>query len=171
MTVAAVAIEPLAPESCARAAAWIADPRVNHWLYAEWRERPVSEALVAAVAMNAKNRLFMVRDDGAEVGLVALSQISSHDRHASLWYLLGETGLGGRGIETTAVGLLAGRAFAEFGLHSLDASVHEPNVASRRVLEKNGFRLAGRLRGAFVVDGAYVDRLLYERLSEDAVAR
>ena len=167
MTSADVAIEPLAPEFYEQAASWIADPGVNRWLYSEWRERPVSEALVAAVAMNAKNRLFLIRAAATPVGLAALSQIGAHDRHAAVWYLLGESSQGSRGVATTAVGLLAEHAFRDAGLHSIEASVHEPNVASRRVLEKNAFRLAGRLRQAFATDHGYVDRLLYERLSGD----
>ena len=41
------------------------------------------------------------------------------------------------------------------------------NVASARVLEKNGLRLEGRLRDKERYKGRYWDVLMYARLAED----
>ena len=65
---------------------------------------------------------------------------------AQIWYLLGERDLEGRGVVTDAVGQVCRLAFEKLGLESLYAWLMAPNEASRRVLEKNRFREAGRLR-------------------------
>ncbi|WP_457751981.1 GNAT family N-acetyltransferase [Thermococcus sp.] len=41
--------------------------------------------------------------------------------------------------------------------------VHENNVPSIRVLEKNGFTLSGRFREHVWSDGKYLDELIYEK--------
>ena len=158
-------IEPLDLDYYSQAAEWIADPDINRWLYAEWRERPVDEKLIAIVAMNNKNRLFLIRDGSDPVGIAAISQINDIDSHASIWYLLGDQSRSGKGIATAAIELLVRHAFEMLGIHSLEASVAEPNMASRRVLEKNAFQPSGCLREAFQYEGAFVDRIIYDRIN------
>lgn len=162
-----VVIDPLSPEYYEQAAKWIGDPEINRWLYSEWREHQVSGKLVAVAAMNSRNRLFLIRYDGNPAGIAAVSQINNVDRHASVWYLLGDRTYGGKGIATTAVDQLVNYAFEMLMVHSLEASILETNVPSRRVLEKNGFQLTGRLREAFCIDDTFVDRLIFDRINSN----
>jgi RimJ/RimL family protein N-acetyltransferase len=165
-----VAIEPLTQEHYEQVGRWLSEPESNRWLYAEWRGRAVDERLVAVVAMSARNRLLLVRCDGVPAGLVALGDVNLYDRSAALWYVLGERSVAGRGVMSAAVGQAVQWAARELGLHSLHASVLDGNGASRRVLEKNGFREAGRLREAFRMGDGFVDRILYDRLAPRADA-
>lgn len=74
----------------------------------------------------------------------------------------------GRGLLTRGVRLLAGWAFATVGIARLWAGCRPENVASRRVLEKAGFRREGVQRGALPgPDGDRVDSVLYALLSTD----
>ncbi|WP_234394483.1 GNAT family N-acetyltransferase [Thermococcus piezophilus] len=77
------------------------------------------------------------------------------------YYLAPEERSKGYGSET--VRLLCEYAFRHRNLHKVWAKVHADNVPSIRVLEKNGFVLAGRLRDHVWNDGRYVDELIYER--------
>jgi ribosomal-protein-alanine N-acetyltransferase len=165
---AGVTIEPLDEDHFALAAKWLSDPDINRWLYAEWRGRAVDERLVAIVAANKRNRLFMVRTGGDAVGLVALGEINELDRSASLWYVLGEKVSASRGLTTQAVGLVVGFAFESLKLHSIHASVVDTNVGSRRVLEKNEFARCGCIRQGFLLDGAFRDRLIFDRVNMGA---
>lgn len=160
-------IEPLDLDQYSQAAEWIADPDINRWLYAEWREHPVDEKLIAVVAMNKRNRLFLIRDTGDPVGIAAISQINEIDSHAAIWYFLGDQSRSSKGIATAAIGLLVKHAFEKLGIHSLEASVAKSNMASRRVLEKNNFQSSGCLREAFQYDGTFVDRIMYDRINTD----
>jgi len=81
-------------------------------------------------------------------------------RSAEIGYWIGET-YWNRGIATLAVGAAAQYAFANFDLVRLYATVFEWNPASARVLEKNGFKLEGRLEKSVFKDGNLIDSLLY----------
>ena len=73
----------------------------------------------------------------------------------------------GRGIMTDVVGAYIKYAFDELQLLNLVAHVFEFNAASARVLEKNGFKLEGKLRKHYQKDGELVDARIYGLLKED----
>lgn len=158
-----VSIEPLAPEHYSRVAQWVSDPGTNRWLYSEWREGNVDERTIAIVVMNhKKNRLYLIRYQQAAVGVAAISQISPVDRHAVIWYLVGEAAVTGRGVASQAIALLLERAVTELDLNSLEASVLQGNLASEKVLSKNRFRRVGVLHQAAFIGGRPVDRAVFE---------
>lgn len=70
----------------------------------------------------------------------------------------------GRSIGTEAAGALIGFGFRELGLHRIIAKCDPMNVASWRVMEKNGMRREGRLRENVVIRGKRRDSLLYSIL-------
>jgi len=72
--------------------------------------------------------------------------------------------LWGRGLMTKAVVLLVGHAFEQMNAERVQAFAYEWNAGSRRVLEKSGFQLEGRLRRAVLKDGRWGDCWLYARL-------
>ncbi|WP_367883519.1 GNAT family N-acetyltransferase [Thermococcus peptonophilus] len=48
------------------------------------------------------------------------------------------------------------------------ARVYEPNIASIRVLEKNGFELVGRMKKHSHIPGyGFVDELIFEKFREE----
>jgi RimJ/RimL family protein N-acetyltransferase len=63
----------------------------------------------------------------------------------------------GRGLGTAAVARALEYAFREMGMEKVEASVYVGNHASRRILEKNGFRTEGHLRKAILKRGAWHD--------------
>jgi ribosomal-protein-alanine N-acetyltransferase len=73
----------------------------------------------------------------------------------------------GRGLATRAVREVVGIAFGDLALHRVEAGTALENVASRRVLEHNGFTLVGCLRRHLKIRGAWVDHLLWEKLADD----
>jgi [ribosomal protein S5]-alanine N-acetyltransferase len=73
----------------------------------------------------------------------------------------------GRGLTTRAVAAALDVAFGEMGLHRLEAGTLPENVASQRVLQKNGFTCVGLLRRHLLIGGEWRDHLLWERLADD----
>ena len=73
----------------------------------------------------------------------------------------------GQGIMTDAVRAYVSYAFTELNLLKLTAHVFAENVASARVLEKNSFKLEGKLRQHFLKDGRLLDALSYGLLKDD----
>jgi [ribosomal protein S5]-alanine N-acetyltransferase len=73
----------------------------------------------------------------------------------------------GHGLATAGVGELVAVAFGELALHRVEAGTAVVNVASQRVLERNGFTCVGLLRRHLLLQGEWVDHFLWERLADD----
>ena len=120
---------------------------------------------IAAAEVHPSN--FAIDVDGAAVGGIGLRLGEDvHRRTAEIGYWLGEAHWG-RGIATDAVGALTRWGIQAFDLVRIDAHVFAPNVASARVLEKNGYVLEGRLRRAVEKRGVILDALVYAYVVED----
>jgi ribosomal-protein-alanine N-acetyltransferase len=70
-------------------------------------------------------------------------------------------------VTTAACALVLDHCFGHVGLHRIEATVRPENTASRRVLEKLGFREEGLFRRYLNVDGAWRDHLCYALTVED----
>ena len=121
------------------------------------------KALRAAAEQHAEGTrvLFgVVDDDGALAGYVALSQIfRGAFQNAYLGYAI-DRDRTGRGLATAAVRAALEHAWA-IGLHRVQANVIPENVASRRVLEKNGFRHEGRALRYLHIGGRWADHDMF----------
>ncbi len=73
----------------------------------------------------------------------------------------------GRGIGIEAAGALIGFGFKELDLHRIIAKCDPMNVASWRVMEKNGMKREGRLRENVKIRGERRDSLLYSILRHE----
>ncbi|GGC18509.1 GNAT family N-acetyltransferase [Pseudoduganella buxea] len=106
---------------------------------------------------------YLLRRGDAIVGRVNLTGVTRPAfNKAALGYRIGED-QAGQGIATRAVALVLQEAFGPLGLWRLEANARPENVASVRVLERNGFRQCGRLTRSMQHDGAWFDQLLFER--------
>ena len=103
----------------------------------------------------------------APTGLQGDSPVQNFRSHrAEIGYWLAPP-FWGQGVMTEAVGEYVRYTFREFDLEKLIAHVFEANLASARVLEKNGFRLEGCLRRHFIKDGQFLDARLYGLLRNE----
>jgi ribosomal-protein-alanine N-acetyltransferase len=73
----------------------------------------------------------------------------------------------GHGIATEAVSAMLNYCFDEIGLHRVQAFIHPDNAASRRLVEKLGFRCEGLLRDNLRVGDVWRDDMLYALLETD----
>jgi ribosomal protein S18 acetylase RimI-like enzyme len=72
-----------------------------------------------------------------------------------------------KGIATEAVSAMLDFCFSELRLHRVQAFIHLDNIASRKLVEKLGFRSEGLLRGNLRVGGAWRDEILFALLETD----
>jgi ribosomal-protein-alanine N-acetyltransferase len=73
----------------------------------------------------------------------------------------------GRGVMPTAVAMAVDHCFFTVGLHRVEANIRPENTASRRVVEKLGFREEGIRRRQLHIDGAWRDHICYALTVED----
>lgn len=157
-------IRELTADDEAAVADWAADAEVAADLpfgpgadMAAWLSATVAEA-----DATPRSSWTLAVDAGGEraVGLVALTIDSRPDARAEVGFVV-RADRRGRGIASAALGALVEMAFRDLDLHRLWAVCHPDNVGSRRVLERNGFELEGRLRGDSRTAGGWSDSLLY----------
>jgi len=87
-------------------------------------------------------------------------------RSAQVGYWIDEA-FAGRNVTPTAVAMALDHCFFVVGLHRVEASIRPENHASRRVVEKLGFREEGLRRRYLHIDGAWRDHLCYALTVED----
>ena len=99
--------------------------------------------------------------DGLIVGSISVERLANVQRNAgSIGYMV-LTPFWSQGIGTEAVRQICGIAFQEFALERIIGEVFPENLASARVLEKNGFRLEETKVGAVVKGGKAMDVRVY----------
>jgi ribosomal-protein-alanine N-acetyltransferase len=72
-----------------------------------------------------------------------------------------------QGFMTAAVAAVVDCAFEDLHLHRLEAATMPNNVASIRVLERNGFRREGIARRLLKINGAWEDHVLHALVVDD----
>ncbi|HXW44905.1 MAG TPA: GNAT family protein [Streptosporangiaceae bacterium] len=73
---------------------------------------------------------------------------------------------GRRGLATAALADIARVAFGDLGLHRIQAETLPDNVASQRVLQRNGFVRIGFAPSYLKIAGRWQDMILYQLISE-----
>ena len=95
------------------------------------------------------------------VGSISVERLANVQRNAgSIGYMV-LTPFWSQGIGTEAVRQICGIAFQELALERIIGEVFPENLASARVLEKNGFRLEETKVGAVVKGGKAMDVRVY----------
>jgi RimJ/RimL family protein N-acetyltransferase len=130
-------------------------PRVEQWLSSRAQQHDRADWAV------------LRRADGAFLGEAVLNDLDTLNASANYRILLAGPQVFGRGYGTEATRLVLGHAFDTAGLHRVSLGVFDFNPRARRVYEKCGFQLEGRLRDALRWDGQWHDELIMSVLSTD----
>lgn len=135
---------------------------------------PASRLVFAAMrrSLNRPARLgealpFAVTYEGRLAGQLTVAGIvrgSLNSGFAGYWI---DEEVAGRGVMPTGLALVVDHCFGPVGLHRIEVNIRPENVASRRVVEKLGFRDEGIRPRYLHIDGAYRDHLGYALTTED----
>ena len=128
-------------------------------------------AAIQRVVADERTYPFAILVDGRGVGQITISNVSyGAFRSATLGYWVAEH-VNGRGVATRAVGAAVRHAFDALHLHRIEAGTFVDNLASQRVLRRNGFRWFGYSPRHLHLGGAWRDHLLFVRLTDDPAPR
>jgi len=155
-----IRLEPPRPEYAPAYIRWFADRLVTRYLMVRY---PTSlrkqEEWIEQMAASADDVLWaMVRAaDGELIGNVGFHRIIWRHHHGELGYVIGERDQWGKGCATEAIKLATAYAFLELGFEKAWATVIDGNEASRRALERNGYRQCALFRRDRYVEGRWHD--------------
>ena len=106
--------------------------------------------------------------DGTVVGNISVERKQDvYRQDAEIGYFL-LTERWSKGIMTEAVRKICQEAFEQLDIIRITGLVYAPNIASRRVLEKNGFEVEGVLKNGVLKNGAVYDLCIYGKQKEPA---
>lgn len=121
-------------------------------------------------ALNDHEYILIVEDadQGKAVGWMTMEVFSHIHGLARIGYTI-DNNSWNRGYATSAVATLVEWLFNDTFIQRIEADCSVHNTASKRVLEKCGFRNVGIKRKYLVIHGERVDHYYYELLKEDWV--
>jgi ribosomal-protein-alanine N-acetyltransferase len=109
---------------------------------------------------------FVMVAGGRLAGVINLSNVvrgAFQSCNVGYWVAQAENG---QGFATRALGLVCERAFGELGLHRIEAGTLLHNLASQRVIEKNGFTRIGVAPRYLQIAGRWSDHVLFQKTAE-----
>lgn len=98
------------------------------------------------------------------IGLIDLFDYDPKNNRVGVGILIQNMQNRHQGIGSEALELLINYAFANLNLNQMYANIDPENVASVRLFTKFGFQKIGIKRGWNLVDGAYKDECMFQKL-------
>ncbi len=123
-----------------------------------YTEKDAEEWLKMVTDNNEINGIYRaIVCDGKLIGSIS---VEKKDDDAEIGYML-HNDYSNKGIGTEAVKQICPIAFKVLSLEQITANVFQPNIASIRVLLKNGFKYRSAIPNAVIKDGNVYDLLIY----------
>jgi RimJ/RimL family protein N-acetyltransferase len=157
-----------------RAAHWLAQPRVNKWLYFGNDRRILTPLQLRAMCASPHNviRLICCGADLHPAGIIGVNDVSLNCRTAMIW--IARTVFrredGARLAERAGIALLAA-CFRHLGLASVSGWAVDCNKASLAAAHAVGFRPFGVQRACHVIGATLHGRVHFDITREDFEAR
>ena len=106
--------------------------------------------------------MHLIRDlQGVMVGRINLSVLENNRKTAELGYRIGEN-VSNLGYASEAVKLVLEKAFTIYGLHRIIAGTATDNLASQRVLLKNGFIFSRVIENDLQIHNEWLHTAVFE---------
>ena len=163
-----VTLRPARDEDAERFVAWFADMEVTRYLGHRMAAALYQEQeYLKKIGESQKDVFWMIDAEGKTIGATGIHNIDWLAAHAITGIIIGEKDCWGKGYATETMALRTRYAFRELNLHKVMTEVNAENSASRRALEKNGYRTVGVHREHDFIRGHWHDRWLGEVLRSE----
>ena len=111
------------------------------------------------------NWAITIKGDPKLIGVIGHYRIQKEHYRAEIGYMILPE-YNGKGIVTEAVREAVKYGFEVMKLHSIEAVIEPDNLASAKVLEKNGFIKEAHLKENEFYDGRFIDSVIYSILNK-----
>lgn len=147
--------------------AWLRDLEVVQGIYRLEYLKPLNVSEIEKYARSmiaSKDDCYFgihLKQDGQFVGTAKLGHIDWRTGTGDVGVLIGEKGMWGKGLATDAVQTLCSYAFKTLSLRKLTGGTAANNLGMISCFQKLGFIEEGRLRQKLLMNGNYIDQLLF----------
>lgn len=111
------------------------------------------------------------KESGKTIGACGYWRYAPEHARGEIGYMLIEDAYKRKGLMHEAIQPVIKYGFEDMKLHRIEAITHPNNIASRRLLEKNGFTFEGVLREHYYTGSAYDDSASYSILRREYESR
>ena len=111
------------------------------------------------------NWAITIKDDPSLIGIIGHYRIQVENYRAEIGYMILPE-FNGQGIVTEAVKEVVKYGFDIMKLHSIEAVIDPDNIASAKVLEKNGFVKEAHFKENEFHEGHFYDSVIYSILNK-----
>ena len=144
---------------------------MRYWSWPAFTDIGQARRLLDDIRTHAANgTLFQwgiaLNDTDAVIGTATLYQLDRAHRRGEIGFALARRAWGG-GYATEAITRLLRHAFEDLDLHRIEADPDPQNIASIRVLERQGFKYEGLLRERYFLNGVAMDAAWYGLLRRE----
>ncbi|NUM88092.1 MAG: GNAT family N-acetyltransferase [Bdellovibrionales bacterium] len=152
---------------------WMRDLEVVTGIYRLEYLLPLSpaeiEKYVHRVMKSERDFFFSIheKNSGLFIGTVKLGHVDWRTGSADVGILIGDRGSRGRGYSTDAVRTICDYGIHKLSLRKLTGGTASNNHAMIKCFEKVGFVREGTLRKKLLIDGEYVDHILFGLFREE----
>lgn len=144
---------------------WLSAACNSQWLEFGEAGRQVSLLELKIMSQRPQHQLrVFTNGDGDPIGVVALGDIRVVSGTATIWCVLGDKRVSGRGHGTEAMRLALSLGFQTLRLNAINTWVVDANAQSRRMVERVGFHLTGIQRRCHRIGDTLHDRWLFDML-------
>ena len=110
--------------------------------------------------------VFAIEVNGEFIGLVDLHSVDHRNKKAEVGAWIGRK-YWGKGYGTEALKQILKLAFDKLKLHKVTGIAFEWNIASRRIMEKVGFKYEGTLRDDYRIGNRWHNNVIYSILRDE----
>ncbi len=111
------------------------------------------------------NWAITLKNDSNLIGLIGFYRIKPEHYRAEIGYML-LPNFSGKGIISEAINEVMYYGFKIMHLHSVEGVIDPNNLASEKVLQKNGFIKEAHLRENEYFEGRFWDSVIYSKLNQ-----
>jgi [ribosomal protein S5]-alanine N-acetyltransferase len=132
----------------------------------------ISEKRKSDIGYTSYNRsmvqfLFVDKETQKTIGRGGFHNWFFLHHRSELGYLIADVNFRQKGLMSEALKAIVDYGFEKMNLHRIEAFTGKDNIASMRLLEKNGFTKEAVLREHYFIDGAFVDSVVFSKLKHE----
>ena len=142
---------------------WLKDKRINKYLETRCHPQTLESIRNFVTSCNKDNSviLFGIFKEKKHIGNIKID-INWFHGFCILGYMVGDKNYQGRNIGTESIKICVNLCFKYFKLRSCYASVYSHNIASIKVLKKNGFKKVSEIKDMYKLEkNLFSNELIY----------
>jgi len=132
---------------------WLSDKDVIKFSKNKYRKFTLSgqKKYVKECLKNKNINLYGIFYKKKHIGNICLTGLISPNKSSEITYFIGDKSLWGKGVASQAISKMISIAKKKYKLNKLFAGVTHKNLGSKKVLEKNNFKLDGTTKGGILL--------------------